>query len=135
MLYSLRYRCGRCTVYSRSASPVFFFFFLMIRRPPRSTLFPYTTLFRSTLERVRTIQRSGLALDAVEVTDTGHHRPLYASGEIPLVKVATDDAHWPVHFGRAWIEVDAPLDRDAIIRAIRAGDFRLGFAPDELSSA
>src|SRR5947207_4697225 len=25
----------------------FFFFFLMIRRPPRSTLFPYTTLFRS----------------------------------------------------------------------------------------
>src|SRR3989442_15690986 len=31
-------------------SPVrsfFFFFFLMIRRPPRSTLFPYTTLFRS----------------------------------------------------------------------------------------
>src|SRR5260221_3247210 len=27
--------------------PFFFFFFLMIRRPPRSTLFPYTTLFRS----------------------------------------------------------------------------------------
>src|SRR5256885_17249796 len=26
---------------------LFFFFFLMIRRPPRSTLFPYTTLFRS----------------------------------------------------------------------------------------
>src|ERR1041385_1268327 len=35
----------------RACSPacfaVFFFFFLMIRRPPRSTLFPYTTLFRS----------------------------------------------------------------------------------------
>src|SRR2546430_12391776 len=31
-----------------SLSPFsFFFFFLMIRRPPRSTLFPYTTLFRS----------------------------------------------------------------------------------------
>src|SRR2546429_7173827 len=28
-------------------SALFFFFFLMIRRPPRSTLFPYTTLFRS----------------------------------------------------------------------------------------
>src|SRR5712664_4551974 len=28
-------------------SVLFFFFFLMIRRPPRSTLFPYTTLFRS----------------------------------------------------------------------------------------
>src|SRR2546430_5086132 len=31
----------------------FFFFFLMIRRPPRSTLFPYTTLFRSGLLAVR----------------------------------------------------------------------------------
>src|SRR5215510_15674515 len=29
------------------SSPALFFFFLMIRRPPRSTLFPYTTLFRS----------------------------------------------------------------------------------------
>src|SRR2546428_7288677 len=28
-----------------------FFFFLMIRRPPRSTLFPYTTLFRSNAQR------------------------------------------------------------------------------------
>src|SRR2546430_17125623 len=28
-----------------------YFFFLMIRRPPRSTLFPYTTLFRSKLEQ------------------------------------------------------------------------------------
>src|SRR5215471_1213814 len=28
------------------ANWLFFFFFLMIRRPPRSTLFPYTTLFR-----------------------------------------------------------------------------------------
>src|SRR5436190_5302237 len=28
---------------------LFFFFFLIIRRPPRSTLFPYTTLFRSPL--------------------------------------------------------------------------------------
>src|SRR2546429_4428523 len=32
---------------SWTASRLLFFFFLMIRRPPRSTLFPYTTLFRS----------------------------------------------------------------------------------------
>src|SRR2546427_5490094 len=32
-----------------SLSCLLFFFFLMIRRPPRSTLFPYTTLFRSFL--------------------------------------------------------------------------------------
>src|SRR2546429_2892342 len=31
----------------RPTQIVLFFFFLMIRRPPRSTLFPYTTLFRS----------------------------------------------------------------------------------------
>src|SRR2546429_9998246 len=31
----------------------FFFFFLMIRRPPRSTLFPYTTLFRSPVHPAR----------------------------------------------------------------------------------
>jgi len=33
---------------------LFFFFFLMIRRPPRSTLFPYTTLFRSHLHEMQT---------------------------------------------------------------------------------
>src|SRR3712207_7463724 len=34
---------------SASMGVAFFFFFLMIRRPPRSTLFPYTTLFRSAM--------------------------------------------------------------------------------------
>src|SRR2546427_2883561 len=32
------------------------FFFLMIRRPPRSTLFPYTTLFRSDFGRARVVR-------------------------------------------------------------------------------
>src|SRR2546427_9929635 len=32
---------------------ILYFFFLMIRRPPRSTLFPYTTLFRSILAIIR----------------------------------------------------------------------------------
>src|SRR2546430_10545667 len=35
------------TPYSEPDYVAFLFFFLMIRRPPRSTLFPYTTLFRS----------------------------------------------------------------------------------------
>ena len=46
MVCGLSWRTVFCLsdlVYSR----FFFFFFLMIRRPPRSTLFPYTTLFRS----------------------------------------------------------------------------------------
>src|SRR5258708_25789080 len=38
--------------FSKPAVPFYFyFFFLMIRRPPRSTLFPYTTLFRSHLRQ------------------------------------------------------------------------------------
>src|SRR2546429_5260148 len=46
------------------------FFFLMIRRPPRSTLFPYTTLFRS-------------GLDGVLGSDTpGSLFPLMASGDL-----------------------------------------------------
>src|SRR2546427_9819992 len=44
MIYG--YGCAS-TMNSRVPPPTFFFFFLMIRRPPRSTLFPYTTLFRS----------------------------------------------------------------------------------------
>src|SRR3712207_8048263 len=35
----------------------YFFFFLMIRRPPRSTLFPYTTLFRSDVGHVEAVPR------------------------------------------------------------------------------
>src|SRR5256885_9505690 len=38
---------------------IFFFFFLMIRRPPRSTLFPYTTLFRSDVRRFERFEASG----------------------------------------------------------------------------
>src|SRR5258708_36060182 len=35
------------------------FFFLMIRRPPRSTLFPYTTLFRSSILHMHTVPEVG----------------------------------------------------------------------------
>src|ERR1041385_9367313 len=45
-----------------------FFFFLMIRRPPRSTLFPYTTLFRSSLPW-RWISRASSAPSTYSYTD------------------------------------------------------------------
>src|ERR1043165_4153192 len=41
-------RAHRLKVYGEQFLCCFYFFFLMIRRRPRSTLFPYTTLFRST---------------------------------------------------------------------------------------
>src|SRR2546430_10147588 len=48
---SFRYSCLWCFNFFYSRLD-FRFFFLMIRRPPRSTLFPYTTLFRSPSSRV-----------------------------------------------------------------------------------
>src|SRR3989440_11846864 len=56
-----------------STIPVsFLFFFLMIRRPPRSTLFPYTTLFRSqllsqTVELLRGERADDAVLDLAEL--------------------------------------------------------------------
>src|SRR5258708_26424609 len=47
--------CQTCDVASTS------FFFLMIRRPPRSTLFPYTTLFRSAPRTPSSSRRPGSA--------------------------------------------------------------------------
>src|SRR2546430_16869838 len=41
------------------SSTIALFFFLMIRRPPRSTLFPYTTLFRSQRRRGELFRRDG----------------------------------------------------------------------------
>src|SRR2546422_1382330 len=48
-----------------------FFFFLMIRRPPRSTLFPYTTLFRS-----RGLAEPLRDVDDVEVSGSARHQTL-----------------------------------------------------------
>src|SRR5438876_5870953 len=49
---------------------VFPFFFLLIRRPPRSTLFPYTTLFRSAETRVSCHPNAGLPNAFGEYDDT-----------------------------------------------------------------
>src|SRR2546429_6168393 len=53
-------------------SLLLFFFFLMIRRPPRSTLFPYTTLFRSMAAVC------GLYLTAILIFSIGSHEKLLA---------------------------------------------------------
>src|SRR2546430_12365273 len=54
------------------SAKVFFFFFLMIRRPPRSTLFPYTTLFRSRLDKLKVKQAVVNVLrNAIEASPPG----------------------------------------------------------------
>src|SRR5256885_7206157 len=61
-------------VSSRCHLPIFlfpFFFFLMIRRPPRSTLFPYTTLFRSHLAALP----AGAAAAALPAAESAGPRP------------------------------------------------------------
>src|SRR6266404_7221199 len=49
-----------------------FFFFLMIRRPPRSTLFPYTTLFRSLTQDVYQPCHAGLVEDFLRERSEEH---------------------------------------------------------------
>jgi len=80
------------------------------------------------LERIREITGSGLPIHAVEVTDTGIYQPQHDVDLIRLPKVATDDSHRDHELGRAWIEVEAAKSADSILRAVKAGDFRLGFA-------
>src|SRR2546427_9411034 len=62
------------------------FFFLMIRRPPRSTLFPYTTLFRSRARVVRAV-----AADRGEQRESpvAAHRE-HGSGKRPAVRLAPE---------------------------------------------
>src|SRR5688572_31745675 len=51
----------------------FFFFFLMIRRPPRSTLFPYTTLFRSGIAHTLRPTKGGRHADRVSQLPESPH--------------------------------------------------------------
>src|SRR2546429_6761314 len=72
---------GSCR-FSFSALPTnVFFFFLMIRRPPRSTLFPYTTLFRSIVDNLQACTKT-----VVRASTAGSERSAYTdiSGAVAL---------------------------------------------------
>src|SRR6202171_6598768 len=77
---------------------LFFFFFLMIRRPPRSTLFPYTTLFRSDARSVTcwTSCRAPCRCAAVEPRSEEHtselQSPSYLVCRLLLEKKKRHDA-------------------------------------------
>src|SRR2546430_11784742 len=60
---------------------LFFFFFLMIRRPPRSTLFPYTTLFRSLAIVMQSVGLAGGPAIAGMLAAHGHYDNLARSEE------------------------------------------------------
>src|SRR5216684_8788687 len=96
------------------SNPHFFsFFFLMIRRPPRSTLFPYTTLFRS---RAQTRAVPGAA---------GHSRRRgRRSPPLGAPRVRQRPAA-PI-FGRADREWPPVLTRSTLVRPDAASDHRTG---------
>jgi predicted metal-dependent phosphoesterase TrpH len=66
-------------------------------------------------------------IDAVEISAQGFYTATWDDPRIPYPKVASDDSHTRQSCGRAWIEVDCERDRDAIIRAIRAGEAKPRF--------
>src|SRR6266496_3897502 len=70
----------------------FFFFFLIIRRPPRSTLFPYTTLFRSGAYKPPSGQISGRVVVCVGFMATAQAGELSLTTTVPLVHIATPRA-------------------------------------------
>src|SRR5947208_11934983 len=80
-----------------SVSSHLFFFFLMIRRPPRSTLFPYTTLFRSNAaHELRTpLTRIRLRAERAGAGATGEIRELV--GEIDRSEEHTSELQSPDH--------------------------------------
>src|SRR5256885_16390423 len=67
-------RGALCSDFStRARQQFYFFFFLMIRRPPRSTLFPYTTLFRSPSQRLPGVPDGSRAAQLI-VADNGDRK-------------------------------------------------------------
>src|SRR5439155_24304526 len=72
----------RFIMFVSATNPFFFFFFLMIRLPPKSTLFPYTTLFRSYYVHPVNIQTACLIMEGAEFTENiinGVERPVKAA--------------------------------------------------------
>lgn len=74
------------------------------------------------VERVLAVHRR-VGLHALEITSKGFVTNEYNIPALPFPKVATDDAHTQAMCGRAWVELEARKDKDAILKAIKAGDF------------
>src|SRR2546425_3475853 len=72
-----------------AANIFFFFFFLMIRRPPRSTLFPYTTLFRSQRQNgVKSSTPTNTNRSGVQRSIIGSPRTRSACGSAAVLRLA-----------------------------------------------
>src|SRR2546422_9127818 len=106
-----------------------FFFFLMIRRPPRSTLFPYTTLFRSGRARPRHPQRGDRDLDpdhpargARHPVERAVHPRDAVRGGGPVARRPAPPDRLPPHPAQHRGAVHRPLHGPARQRHPRRGD-------------
>src|SRR6266478_8794917 len=89
---------------ANTSSLVFFFFFLMIRRPPRSTLFPYTTLFRSILSRRYRSGRHDIAERHDEHRSEEHTSELQSQSNLVCRLLLEKKKKQHIHV-RSWKEV------------------------------
>jgi len=92
-------------------------------------IFNHPQQYRLSIEEVnrqiKLISRD-MPIHCVEVTDKGVYTKIYDTIEIPLPKIASDDAHSSDECGRAWIEVESSRERDSILKAVKQGNFRIG---------
>src|SRR2546425_11829727 len=124
-VYCSRRRCDSvifdfCSFFDSFISSFFicYFFFLMIRRPPRSTLFPYTTLFRSVV-RNRGLapgrSHGGIAVDA----ELGHESRDHAEEARASEVAALHEVVEPVGAERGPVALD--LDHEGAFAGLESG--------------
>src|SRR5438105_13415076 len=106
---------------SSHSTSAYVFFFLLIPRQPRSTLFPYTTLFRSTKIAVATQDLHRIGRDphrGVRREQLGHRRTAADAGTAPVERVARGVGQGPSGFdvgGHVSQRESNPLEfRDAL---------------------
>src|SRR3989442_4715673 len=95
-----------------------FFFFLMIRRPPRSTLFPYTTLFRSTDP-----ENAG-GMGVVDHHDRPPSRPGRGGGEARSEEHTSELQSRPHLVCRLLLEKKKAANRDDVLSLLRRNNVR-----------
>ena len=96
-----------------------------VREPIGSMPGQYRLSIEEVNRQIKLISRD-FPIHCVEVTDKGVYTKIYDTPEIPLPKIASDDAHSSDECGRAWIEVQSLRGRDSILKAVKKGNFRIG---------
>src|SRR5256885_6231258 len=105
-----------------------FFFFLMIRRPPRSTLFPYTTLFRSML--VLTEIAQPLELEKSRRNLDGQVRDLEEQLHIDRKSTRLNSSHLVISYAVFCLKKKTAFRLDELLKDSKARmDGRADFAP------